>query len=228
MTNEDLVLLYQKGDKKALEQLIENNRGIVNKIVNKFNIDKTNSIDREDLEQEGYMGLIAAAERYNFNNDKKANFITYAVYWIHQKISRFVKYRSTNGESSLNVPVGEEGESELGDFIEGMDYGFENVEEKVYIQNLRKELEEVMITYNNLREREVLKLRYGWNSKEMTLNEIGAIFGITSNRVRNIEGMALRKLRNSRWAIKNIKEFAELGYIDNFYLEIFRERGIDV
>lgn len=62
----------------------------------------------------------------------------------------------------------------------------------------------------------------------MTLNDIGEIFGITNNKVRNIEGMALRKLRNSGWAMKNIKEFAELGYIDDFYLEIFRGWGIDV
>lgn len=228
MSNEELILLYQNGNKKALEQLIDNNRGIVNKIVNKFNIDKTNSIDREDLEQEGYMGLIAAAERYNLNNDKRASFITYAVYWIHQKISRFIKCRSTNDESSLNIPVGEEGESELGDFIENIDYGFENIEEQVYLQKLREELEEAMISYNSLREREVLKLRYGWSTAPMILEDIGVIFDITGARVRDIERNGLRKLRNSRWAVKNIKEFAKLGYIDDFYLEVFRERGIDI
>lgn len=85
-----------------------------------------------------------------------------------------------------------------------------------------------MIAFNKLEEREVLKFRYGWNTAPMSLNDIGDILSITNNRVRNIEDMALRKLRNSRWAIKNIKEFAELGYIDNFYLEIFRGRGIDI
>ena len=62
----------------------------------------------------------------------------------------------------------------------------------------------------------------------MKLEEIGEILGYTSNKVRNIESMALRKLRDSKWLIENAKKFAELGYIDKFYLEVFRERGIDV
>ena len=40
--------------------------------------------------------------------------------------------------------------------------------------------------------------------------------------------MALRKLRNSKWARINSKEFGELGYIDEFYLDIFRKRGFDI
>lgn len=85
-----------------------------------------------------------------------------------------------------------------------------------------------MQTNNTLEQREILKLKYGWNSKPMTLNDIADIFSITRDKVRNIEYMALRKLRNSSWAMNHIKEFAELGYIDKFYLDIFRDWGIDV
>lgn len=109
-----------------------------------------------------------------------------------------------------------------------MDYGFENVEEKLFINNLRNELEKAMKECNTLEQREILKYRYGWDTNPMTLNDVADIFDITGNKVRNIESMALRKLRNSSWAMKNIKTFAELGYIDSFYLGVLRDWGIDV
>ena len=85
-----------------------------------------------------------------------------------------------------------------------------------------------MQKYNTLEQREILKYRYGWNTKPMTLNDIADMFDTTGNKVRNIENMALRKIRSSSWAMQNIKVFAELGYIDKFSLEIFRNWGINV
>ena len=235
MSNEELVQLYQNGDIKALDQLIGDNSRIIYKIANKYN-GVNRELDIDDLVQEGTIGFIEAAKRYDFNNEKKAKFTTYAVYYIDRYINRSVNGNSSkekgNNEfyhncSSLNVPVGEEG-IELGDLIEGLDYEYENIEEKIFLNNLRKELDNVMKQYNTLEQREVLKFRYGWNAKEMKLEEIGDILGITSSKVKSIEYNALRKLRNSIWAINNIENFAELGYIDKFYLEVFRERGIDV
>ncbi|WP_308779543.1 sigma-70 family RNA polymerase sigma factor [uncultured Clostridium sp.] len=235
MSNEELVQLYQNGDVNALDELIGDNSRIVYKIANKYD-----GVNRElelgDLIQEGILGLIEAAKRYDFNNEKKAKFITYAVYYIDRYIYRAVNGRSTkekgNNEfyhncSSLNVPVGEEG-TELGDLIEGVDYGYENIEEKLFLNNLRKELEEVMQTHNTLEQREILKFKYGWNSKPMKLDDIAEIYNITRDKVRKIEHIALRKLRHSSWAMNNIKEFAELGYISDFYLGIYRDCGIKV
>ena len=85
-----------------------------------------------------------------------------------------------------------------------------------------------MQKYNTLEQREILKNRYGWNTKPMALNDIAEIFNSTVSKVRNTETLALRKLRHSSWAIQNIKVFAELGYIDKFSLEIFRSWGINV
>lgn len=227
----------KKGYKKALDKLIENNIGIIKKIAIKYN-GINRELELDDLIQEGILGLIVAANKYDFNNKKKAKFITFAVFYIDRYLHSCVNGRSSkeignnklfSSCTSLNMPIGEEGETgELGDFIEGVDYGFENVEEKIYLHKLRIDLEGAMIDFNKLEEREVLKYRYGWNTSPMSLNEIGEIFNMSGNRIRNIEGRALAKLRNSRWAIKNIKEFAELGYIDKFYLDIFRERGIEV
>lgn len=237
MNNEKLVQLYQNGHNKALEELIQANTGIIKKIAIKYN-GINRELELDDLIQEGVLGLISAAKKYKFDIEKKAKFITYAVFYIDRYI-----HRSVNGGSSkdignnklysrctsLNITTGEEGETkELGEFIEDIDYGFENVEDKAYLQKLRSDLEGAMMAFNKLEEREVLKFRYGWNTPPMSLNEIGDIFNMTGNKVRNIEYRALSKLRNSRWAIKNIKEFEELGYIDKFYLDIFRERGIEV
>lgn len=237
MNNEELVQLYQNGDNKALEELIQANTGIIKKIAIKYN-GINRELEFDDLFQNGVLGLIAAAKKYKFDIEKKAKFITYAVFYIDRYIHRSVNGGSSkeignnklyNSCTSLNIPIGEEGETrQLEDIIEDIDYGFENVEEKVYLQKLRADLEGAMIDFNKLEEREVLKFRYGWNTPPMSLNEIGDIFNMTGNKVRNIECRALSKLRNSRWAIKNIKEFAELGYIDKFYLDIFRDWGVDV
>ena len=235
MANEDLVQKYQNGDVNALDELIGDNSRIVYKIANKYD-GANRELELGDLIQEGILGLIEAARRYDFNNEKKAKFITYAVYYIDRYIYRAINGSSTkekgNNEfyhncSSLNVPVGEEG-TELGDLIEGVDYGYENIEEKIFLNNLRKELEELMITHNTLEQREVLKFKYGWNTTPMKLDDIGEILGVTSDKVRNIEYNAIKKLRHSSWAIKNIKNFAELGYISDFYLGIFRDWGIKV
>ena len=85
-----------------------------------------------------------------------------------------------------------------------------------------------MQSCNTLEQREVLKSKYGWNTKPMALNDIADIFNSTVSKVRNIENAALRKLRNSSWAMQNVKEFAELGYIDKFSLDVFRSWGIYV
>lgn len=235
MNNEELVQLYQNGDVNALDELIGDNSGIVYKIAIKYD-----GVNRElelgDLIQEGILGLIEAAKRYDFNNEKKAKFITYAVYYIDRYINRSVNGGSSkekgNNEfyhncSSLNVPVGEEG-IELGDLIEGIDYGYENIEEKLFLDKLRKDLEELMITHNTLEQRQVLQFKYGWNANPMLVKEIADVLDVTSDKVRNIEYNALNKLRKTSWAINNVENFAELGYISDFYLGIYRDWGIKV
>lgn len=236
MRNEELVNLYQNGDKSVLDELILANTGIITKISNKYN-GINRELEFDDLFQSGVLGLIKAVERYDPNHERKAKFITYAVHYIDRYIYGCVNGCSSkdigNTEfykncTSLNTPIGEEETGEIIDFIEGVDYGFENVEEKIFLSNLRDELEKVMQEHNTLEQREVLKYRYGWNTEPMTLNDIADIFDTTINKVRNKESMALRKIRNSSWAMQHIKEFAELGYIDKFSLDIFRGWGIDV
>lgn len=206
MTNEELVYLYQNGNRKAVGELTERNKGIINKLSNKFYIERTSSIDREDLEQEGYLGLMIAADKYDLNNPTKAKFITYAVHWIYQRMRRFIKTKNTNEEVSLNTPIGEESEDERMNFIVDIDNGFESVEEKLYLQDLREDLEKAMLEATTLQEREILKLHYGWDCKACTFTYIGGILDISAERVRQIENRAIGKIRTTKWAKKRIDE----------------------
>lgn len=222
MTNEELVELYQGGNKKALDLIIEQNKGIVYKLANKFYTEGTSSIDKEDLEQEGFMGLMIAADKYNPDMENKAKFITYAVNWIYQKIQRFVRYKNTNDETSLNTPLGEDGDMELQSTIQDTENAYENIEEQLYLKQLRSDLERGMSQYNTLKEIEILKFRYGWDIKPMTLNDIGELYGVTGSNIRDIQQRALRKLRQSVWARANRNRFIQDGLIDDPYRGLFK------
>nr|WP_283699046.1 sigma factor-like helix-turn-helix DNA-binding protein [Clostridium perfringens] len=56
-----------------------------------------------------------------------------------------------------------------------------------------------MDKYNTLNEREILKLYYGWDTDELSIEQIADIFETSSNEVKSIKGKAIRKLRNSMW-----------------------------
>ena len=199
MTNEELVVSYQQGNKQALEQLIENNQKFIYKIANKFYTEGISSIDKEDLIQEGTIGFIIACNKYDINNEKKALFSTYAFNWIYSKIHRFITNRDTNEETSLNVSVNDEGSSELMDLIESKDNCIERIEDSLYTNELREELEGVMNKYNTLHEREVLKLYYGWDTDQATIEDIADIFQASSNDIRKTKSKAIRKIRSSMW-----------------------------
>ena len=108
--------------------------------------------------------------------------------------------------TSLDMPIGEDEGSELGEFIPNENA--ESIEDIIIKMALRDELGEIMkiLTY---REREVIELRYGWNDeKNRTLEEIGEQFGVTRERIRQIEAKAIRKLMNS-YKARSIREFLE-------------------
>lgn len=217
MTNEELVVLYQSENKQALESLINNNQGIVRKLATKYNgLNKL--IEFDDLIQSGTIGLINAANKYDITMENRANFITYAFQYIEREIYNCVNGRSSKNINntkfyktfkSLNEMVGENEETELLELVNGHDNGIENIDEQLYLKQLRNELEGAMIDYNTLREREVLKLRYGWNIKPILLSEIGELLQVSTERVRQIECNAIRKLFNSKWGRTKGKQYAE-------------------
>ena len=199
MTNEELVVLYQRGDKKALDKLLKNNDGLIYKVASKFYSDKTSSIEFDDLLQEGRIGFILACSKYDIEYIKKTKFITYAFYWIYQKIHRFITTYNTNEEISLNKPLSEENQDELINSIESHSDEIKNREEELYLSELRLELEAVMDKHNTLNEREILKLYYGWDTDELSIEQIADIFETSSSNIKNTKARAIRKLRGSQW-----------------------------
>lgn len=97
---------------------------------------------------------------------------------------------------SLERPVGEEEDSELGSFIE--DLTTPTPTQSAYQNLLREKVEEVLGTLT-AREARILRLRFGLqNGRSYTLEEVGQKFGLTRERIRQIEGKALRRLRHPR------------------------------
>lgn len=103
-------------------------------------------------------------------------------------------YKISQEPVSLETPIGEEDDSHLGDFIKDE----RNMSPEEYATNelLKDEISEVLLTLTE-REEKVIRLRFGLeDGKSRTLEEVGQMFGVTRERIRQIEAKALRKLRH--------------------------------
>ena len=109
--------------------------------------------------------------------------------------------------ASLDTPIGTDQDTLLGELIPAEETA--TVESIAMSKVLRKVLGEVLATLSE-REQEVLKLRIGWDNNEpKTLEEIGELYGVTRERIRQIENKALKKMRHPS-RVKHFKDFREV------------------
>lgn len=120
-----------------------------------------------------------------------------------EKVREIIKV--SQEPTSLEAPVGEEKDSTLGDFIPDDEI---RPEDQASAELLKAHLGEVLDTLND-REKKVLKLRFGLeDGRQRTLEEVGKEFGVTRERIRQIEAKALRKLRHPTRS-KKLKDYLE-------------------
>jgi len=234
----EIIKKIKKGDKLLFEQYLEDNKGLICKLASIYTIE---SLEYDDLYQEGVLGIIKAINNYDPNSCCK--FSTYAVWWIRQVMVRYIQnHRDTiriptylneslckinsineyykkkyNREatieeiakelkkpkeyiekvlagrytiSSLNEDAGDD--RELGELIPStLDT------EKEALNNIKSQEIKKFIMNSNLteRERKIIFLRFGiLDGIERTLEEIGKIYSLSRERVRQIESKALAKL----------------------------------
>ena len=230
------------GDRDAVNTLVECNLLLVVSVAKKY---YGCGLPLLDLIQEGNLGLIKAAEKYD--GSKGFRFSTYATYWIRQAISRALgdqsrtiripanmvellsKVKKATAEltqklgrtptdkeiaahmgveldkvqtvmdlaqatTSLDTPVDDEGETCMGDLI--ADHSAENPMANI-IREANSQIIAAVFDTLGAREAEILKMRFGIDAeKAMTLEEVGQHYGLSKERIRQIENKAIRKLRN--------------------------------
>ena len=249
LTRAQEILLLKKirqGSREAMDLLVKSNLRFV---VNIANLYKGQGLEVGELISEGNLGLMEAARR--FDPDQKIKFISYAVWWVRQNITRAIaekgrmvrisaekelvlrrfnkkggklrqvvggsyvldpeslsgvsKYKGEAIEkilmmgaktSSLDTPVGEDGDTTLGETLASMDACTDALAER---KNCGDVYERVMRENLTKQERDILKLYYGFSmDSDLNLKEIAPMVGLSKERVRQLKESALAKLKTEQ------------------------------
>ncbi len=182
----------QAGDEKAAERLVTANLRFVISYVKKY---QGHGLDLSELVAIGNEGLLKAVRK--FDPEQGVKFISYAVWWVRQAVLKALAEQTR----SVRIPLNQNSQliklARLGERFAGVD-GAE-IEEVTDFHLMREFIDRVFRKYLTPRERKILHLYYGLEqgSDAMTLEKIGALMGVTRERIRQIRERAFEKLRES-------------------------------
>ena len=205
---------------RARDRLVSANLRFVVSVAKQY---QHQGISLTDLINEGNVGLVKAAEK--FDETRGFKFISYAVWWIRQsimealavksrivrvplnqvgiagKVNRVISAFEANGRStSIDAPISEDDDNSLADTLSSdddsarSDSSLDRESMNLFISDLLKEV-------LNDREQRIITESFGIGRMEKSLEEIADEMGMTRERIRQVKEKALRKIRNSKYAV---------------------------
>lgn len=241
MTNEELAAQAKAGDKNALAQLWEQNRGLLSKLFREL-ANKAGArmaamgITWEDVEQSFFLAVALAVRLYE--PERGVLFASFLSYPVKRVFFELVGWRTEQqrrdplGQSiSLDEPISRDDGSETtrGELFPdpAADRQFEDAEERMYTEQLHAVLEDCISALDESRAA-VIRARY---FEDMKLSDIGERFGITTSRVGELERDAMRKIRSGR-NIQRLRQYRDMVISKHAYhgtgLSAWRYNGSSV